>query len=144
MCDFMIPKVKKKLSSFLLSEEGKISKQSLLSLGAFMSAAVIGGILATKEAAATHTNSLDVAYSDGTATGTHAHHSSHSSHGSHGSHGSHSSHGSHGSHGSHSSHGSHGSHSSHSSHANAGDCACACACTGAAPCGGGACGGGGM
>ena len=139
----MIPKIQKKINSFLLSEEGKISKQSLLSLGAFMSAAVIGGILATKEAAAAHTNSLDVSYADPTATGTHAHHSSHSSHGSHGSHGSHSSHGSHGSHGSHSSHsshGSHGSHSSHSSHANAsGACACACQapCAACAACGGG-------
>jgi len=53
----MLPKIKKKISSFLLSEEGKISKQSLLSLGAFVSAAVIGGVLATKEAAAQHINS---------------------------------------------------------------------------------------
>jgi hypothetical protein len=71
-----IPKVKKKITGFLLSEEGKISKQSLLSLGSFISAAVIGGVLATKEAAAQHTNELSVSYSDGTATGTHVHHNS--------------------------------------------------------------------
>jgi len=87
----MLPKIKKRITSFLLSEEGKISKQSLLSLGAFISAAVIGGVLATKEAAALHSNSLDITYSEPTATGTHQHHSSHGSHGSHGSHTSHSS-----------------------------------------------------
>ena len=70
----LIPKIKKKITSFLLEEEGKISKHSLLSLGSFISAAVIGGILASKEAAATHTNSLSVAYASGAATGTHAHH----------------------------------------------------------------------
>ena len=48
----------------------------MLSLGSFISAAVIGGILATKEAAAAHTNDLTVSYSGGTATGTHGHHSS--------------------------------------------------------------------
>ena len=44
----MLPKIKKKITGFLLNEEGKISKQSLLSLGSFISAAVIGGVLATK------------------------------------------------------------------------------------------------
>ena len=72
----MLPKIKTKITSFLVGEEGKISKQSLLSLGSFISAAVIGGILATKEAAAQPTNDLTVSYADGTATGTHAHHSS--------------------------------------------------------------------
>jgi hypothetical protein len=72
----MIPKIKKKLTSFLLSEEGKISKQSLLSLGSFISAAVIGGVLATKQAAATHVNDLTVTYSSPTATGVHTHHGS--------------------------------------------------------------------
>ena len=38
----MLPKIKKKITSFLLSEEGKIPKHSLLSLGSFVSAAVIG------------------------------------------------------------------------------------------------------
>jgi len=70
------PKIRKKITSFLLSEEGKISKQSLLSLGAYVSAAVIGGVLATKEAAAVHTNGLGVSYSSGVAIGSHAHHES--------------------------------------------------------------------
>jgi len=49
----------------------------MLSLGSFISEAVIGGVLATKEAAAQHTNDLSVIYSGNTATGTHGHHSSH-------------------------------------------------------------------
>ena len=77
----MIPKIKKKLTSFLTEEEGKISKQSLLSLGSFLSAAVIGGILATKDAAAaTHSNSISVSYSGDLGSGSHAHHSSHANH----------------------------------------------------------------
>ncbi len=72
----MFPKVKKRITSFLLSEEGKVSKQSLLSLGSFLSAAVIGGVLASKEAAAAHTNDLFISYSGDVAVGTHAHHSS--------------------------------------------------------------------
>lgn len=75
----MFPKVKKKITGFLLTEEGKISKQSLLTLGSFISAAVIGGVLATKEAAAQHINNLSVSYSGGTATGEHGHHSFHDS-----------------------------------------------------------------
>ena len=80
----MIQKIKKKLTSFLTEEEGKISKQSLLSLGSFLSAAVIGGILATKDAAAaTHSNSISVSYSGDLGSGSHAHHSSHANHANH-------------------------------------------------------------
>ena len=75
----MFPTIKKKLSSFLLSEEGKISKHGLLGLGSLISAAVIGGVLFSKgAAAATHINSLQVSYSAAqqVALGTHGHHSS--------------------------------------------------------------------
>lgn len=77
----MLPKLKKRITSFLVGEEGKISKQSLLSLGAFIGTGVLGGILAAKDASAQtyHTNSLSLSYSGGTATATHGHHSSHSS-----------------------------------------------------------------
>lgn len=73
----MFPKLKKKLSSFLLSEEGKISKQSLLTLGSFVSAAVIAGALATKQSAG-HVDNLTVSYQAAgkIAVGTHSHHSS--------------------------------------------------------------------
>jgi len=87
----MLPKIKKKVTGFLLSEEGKIPKQSLVALGSFLSAAVIGGVIATKEAAADHSNSFDVGYSGNTASATHVHHANHSSHGSHASHASHAS-----------------------------------------------------
>jgi hypothetical protein len=102
----MIPTIKSKITSFVLSEKGKISKQSLISLGSFMSAAVIGGILMSREGAANHTNSISTGYTSPNAWGEHSHHASHVSHSSHGSHASHTSHGSHGSHSSHSSHGS--------------------------------------
>jgi hypothetical protein len=73
----MFPKLKKKLSSFLLSEEGKISKQSLLTLGSFVSAAVIAGALATKQSAG-HTNDITVSYQEAgkIAVGQHSHHNS--------------------------------------------------------------------
>ncbi|MFH0979242.1 MAG: hypothetical protein V1837_08160 [Candidatus Woesearchaeota archaeon] len=74
----MFPKFKKNISGFLLSEEGKISKQSMLALGSFVSAAIIGGSLASKQASATHANNLTVEYQSlsRVAVGTHAHHSS--------------------------------------------------------------------
>ena len=37
-----LPKIKKRISNFLASEEGKISKQSLLTIGAFLGTASIG------------------------------------------------------------------------------------------------------
>ena len=72
----MLPKLKKRITSFLVGEEGKISKQSLLSLGAFLGTGVLAGILAAKDVSAGHTNTLTVGYSGGEATGTHGHHSS--------------------------------------------------------------------
>lgn len=79
----MFPKIEKKLSSFFVCEGGKISKHSLLSLGSFVSAAIIGGVLMSKDAAAQHTNDLSLAYSESIAAGVHSHHTSHSSHSSH-------------------------------------------------------------
>lgn len=84
----MFPKIKKRVSSFLVGEDGKISKQALVSLGAFLGGGVLAGILMSKEASAhtQHDNSLTLGYSQTTATATHGHHVSHVSHGSHGSH----------------------------------------------------------
>lgn len=83
-----IPKIKKKISTFLLSEEGKISKQSLLTMGVLLGGAAIGVSLNAKQVSAgiSHGNSLSLGYSGSTATATHTHHANHSSHGSHGSH----------------------------------------------------------
>jgi len=94
----LIPSLKKKASSFMKEERGTISKQSLMSVGAAVSAIAAAGLLAKEaDAAAISISSSD----DGVnvvATASHSHHSSHSSHGSHGSHSSHGSHGSHSSH----------------------------------------------
>lgn len=52
-----IPKVKKKVSAFIRSEEGRISKQSLMAVGAFLGGAALAGVLAAKEVAAGHVDS---------------------------------------------------------------------------------------
>lgn len=97
----MFPKLKKRLSSFLFSEEGKISKQALVSVGSFLSTTVLASVLMSKESsaggacgggsgpcggacggggttpAATHTNDLtNPSVSGGAASATHAHHNS--------------------------------------------------------------------
>ena len=117
-----LPKITKTFSSFLLEEEGKISKQSLLKLGA-----AVGGIYAVSGIAnalhgqnVAHSQAIQGNFSANTITATHSHydpaHSSHTSHGSHALHSLHSSHGSHGSHGSHALHSVHAQHTSHSVH----------------------------
>ncbi len=40
--------VKQKVRAFITSEKGKVSKQSLVSLGAFLGSAAVGGIIAAK------------------------------------------------------------------------------------------------
>ncbi len=47
-----LPEIKKKVSSFLRSEEGKISKQSLLAMGAFLSTAAFSFLALAKAAKA--------------------------------------------------------------------------------------------
>ncbi len=82
----MLPKIQKKITSFLLGEDGRMSKQSLFSMGSFLSAAVIGGVLATRENAAEHTNSVLFDYNESMPQPYimgHDHHASHSSHGNH-------------------------------------------------------------
>lgn len=100
MTEKFIPKVTKKLSSFIKDEKGSISKQSLLSLGTFVGTVAVSSIFAAKDAhsgvAGGDADEMTVSHSH---HGSHSSHSSHSSHCNHGSHGSHSSHGSHGSHG---------------------------------------------
>jgi len=105
-----IPKLKKKISSFLTKEDGRISKENLIKTGVLLSAAAMASLKMVKADCPPdssvghddHCNDLTLSYGPpGTATGAHNHaiHSSHSSHGSHNSHNSHASHGSHGSHG---------------------------------------------
>jgi len=80
-----IPQIKKKISAYVLGEEGKISKQSIITLGAFLGAAALGGVLTAKDAKAedvtTHHNELHFRYDPGDdqAIGAHSHHASHNS-----------------------------------------------------------------
>lgn len=77
----MLPELKKRITSFLVGENGKISKQSLLSIGSFLGTGLLASVLVAKNAnaSATHVNAITVKYSGGLATGTHNHHSSHES-----------------------------------------------------------------
>ena len=99
-----LPRIHRTISSFMLEEEGKISKQSLIKLGV-----LVGGISVMAKMAnaahsqnVAHSQAVNVGYAAQTVTITHSHydpaHSSHSSHSSHGSHASHSAHASHSSH----------------------------------------------
>ena len=114
-----LPQIKKTISSFLLEEDGKITKQSALTLGSILGAAAIGTLATDIANAATHTNDYGISWDAGNIKGEHSHHSSHASHSSHSSHSSHGSHSSHATHTSHASHSAHGNHTSHSSHGNA-------------------------
>jgi len=69
----MIPKIKKKLSSFIKSEEGRMSTQSMLTLGAFTAAASLGVAVAAKEFAGEATASGEIESID------HSNHANHSS-----------------------------------------------------------------
>ncbi len=48
----MLPEFKKRITSFLVGDEGKISKQSLLNLGAFLGVGVLGSVLAVEDVSA--------------------------------------------------------------------------------------------
>lgn len=86
----MFPDIKKRLKSFVISEKGSISKQSVLAIGAFLTGASVGlvkevkagsmcGISAcssdTPSLPSTHANSLKVSYDrqNGIVTTIHSH-----------------------------------------------------------------------
>ncbi|MBT5492359.1 hypothetical protein HOK00_09080, partial [bacterium] len=48
----ILPKIKKKISSFIMEEEGKISKQSIFALGTMIGSAAIASVLSSKKAEA--------------------------------------------------------------------------------------------
>jgi len=72
----VIPIIHRRISSFILSEKGSMPHQSILSLGTFLTGAVIGGILASKHAVAQHVNGVGFANADSQITVTHQHHQS--------------------------------------------------------------------
>jgi len=51
-----LPKIKKRISDFLINEEGRMSKQSLISMGAFLGGAALGSVLASKSTEAQHSS----------------------------------------------------------------------------------------
>lgn len=103
-----LPKIKKKITSFLRKEDGKISKEKLMKAGILITIVSVANLKNANAACSTshsnwcpphgntgsHCNELGLSYSAATATGTHSHHGNHCSHSSHASHGSHGSHGS--------------------------------------------------
>lgn len=86
-----IPQIKKKISAFLIGEEGRISKKSMLKIGALLAIpafAMLNQKTATAHSAheshsshtshsshnqGWHNNSLSAGYAGGTATATHSH-----------------------------------------------------------------------
>ena len=88
-----LPQIKKKVSAYILGEEGRIAKQSLISLGALLGTVALGTILASQSSEAgtsvshkvTHSNNPTLRVSGTTGIGRHGHHSNHASHTSHGS-----------------------------------------------------------
>lgn len=85
-----LPVIKKKISAYIMGEEGRISKQALISMGAFLGSAALSSVLLSDSVYAGHashashlTNALSLGYEGGEATGTHSHHASHGSHSSH-------------------------------------------------------------
>tara|TARA_Y100000310_G_C20001758_1_gene498837 strand:+ start:213 stop:476 length:264 start_codon:yes stop_codon:yes gene_type:complete len=78
-----LPKIKKDVNAFLVGEEGKISKQSLMKTGAMLT--LVAATAEDVAAHGSHTNSMSLGWSSFESQGSHADHYSHASHGSHGS-----------------------------------------------------------
>jgi len=81
-----LPKIKKEVLAFLKDESGKISKQSIMTVGALVGVSAISSMLQAKEVKAGSISLTEE--SPGVVKAEHSHHASHSSHSSHGSHGS--------------------------------------------------------
>lgn len=91
-----LPQLKKKVSSFLTKEDGKISKEKLIKTGVIIGALAVASATvaaghSSRPAFNTHTNQMSISgeTTPGTATGIHSHniqttpHSSHSQHSDH-------------------------------------------------------------
>jgi len=75
-----IPKIRKELSAFLVGEEGKISKQSILTIGAFLT---MSSLFIKQTESNVGAAGLSGAWTAGTyggsVVGSHSHHASHTS-----------------------------------------------------------------
>ncbi len=74
-----LPKLKRKISSFLTKEDGKISKEALIKTGVLLTAAAIANLKSAESYCpvyggrhADHCNELSLNYADGTSTGQHS------------------------------------------------------------------------
>ena len=91
-----IPKIRKDLKKFLISEEGKIVEKDAIELGLALVAVsgILSGVMSAKDVlAASWPGSCGATPPVCAAPACHASHSSHASHASHASHGSHGAHG---------------------------------------------------
>lgn len=83
-----IPKIKKKVSAFLIGEEGRISKKKVLKAGTALLLGTMGALANSGEVSAghtsnycsDHTNQLSLDYDDWTLEGSHNNVNLHSSH----------------------------------------------------------------
>ena len=75
-----LPEIKKKISSYLTLEDGKITKEAIMTIGAFVTSAAASAAILSKAVSAGHTNKVTVDYKQESeiAIGKHTHHSSHS------------------------------------------------------------------
>jgi len=80
-----IPIIRKNIETFLLSEEGEISKKSIIKAGLVLFLLSVASVSQVKDASAIGHNSYGIHTSAGS-TNTHCNHTSHASHGSHSSH----------------------------------------------------------
>lgn len=71
-----LPKIKKSIKSYLKNEDGKISKQALIAMGAFLGTSAIAGIKDAVSHGNSHTNNVYLQIVDQQAMGNHTHHAS--------------------------------------------------------------------
>lgn len=72
-----IPKVKKSIKTYINNEDGKISKQALIAMGAMVGASALSGL--AKDAVAhgnSHSNNINLKIVDNVVHGQHTHHAS--------------------------------------------------------------------
>ena len=79
----VLPKLKRRLVAFIKKENGKISKQSMATMGTIIGTAAIGGVMAAKSVKAGSTTLTVYPGTVASATGSHAHHADHGDHSSH-------------------------------------------------------------
>jgi hypothetical protein len=70
-----LPKIKKSIEDYAKNEDGKISKQAIIAMGAFLGSAAIKSHL-TSAHGNNHSNELSLQIINNRATGRHTHHAS--------------------------------------------------------------------